>query len=195
MVKKRIVKKASGAGRVKRRAVKRRPRKISFDRLSPEAQRVAIAKDVLAQIEAKKLMAKRGTYVSVEPEDITKEFKDTDQVRDLFAASKKCQACAVGSLFMSAVGLHDKLTINQAPLYLSGRFGVGHSGCYGYLTMFFSEKQLEMMETIFEGTSGSATARLKSLMENVIENNGQFVPTRRQDTQHEFGYYDDNVEA
>jgi hypothetical protein len=96
---------------------------------------------------------------------------------------------------MSAVGLYDKLTINLLPRQFDDRFWVGHHSCYNYLAKFFSKKQLGMMEIIFESTTGSATARLQSLMENVIENNGKFVPTRRQDTQHDLGYYDNNVEA
>ena len=145
-----------------------------FQKLSPEKQRVAIARDALSQLKAKRLFPVKGIYM------------ETDYATTVLSA-EKCSVCALGGLFC---GLVDN-TENQSPVY-SGR------AIRNQLNPYFSERQLSEIESAYEmspcywdedeevlvaavnhfkaGTPHEA--RLQAILGNIIRNKGTFVPRK-----------------
>jgi hypothetical protein len=173
-----------------------------FEKMTPSQKRVQIAKDVIAQLDAKRLYAKQGVYVQGKggANNITvggEGFWDDDtqetEVRDLLAP--KCEVCAKGGLFVAAVDRFNKLKFRDelCPIGAYNRC----SDPVEYLSRFFGEQQLELIEYAFEkGGAGdvnyddkktvaaerfgkmftSADARMRAIMKNIVKNNGTFEP-------------------
>lgn len=123
----------------------------SFSRLSKEGKRVAIAKDVLVQLKAKKIIAKEGSYVSIP----LKENEVGKQLQDLLP-KKKCNCCALGSCFVSLVSIENDFAIKSHNLGQGGERN-GHIGKDDFrsrLKKYFTQFQLDLIETAFEGTTG-----------------------------------------
>lgn len=106
----------------------------SFNKLSEEDKRVAIAKDVIKQIKAGKYYASTGTYVNLDVKlsDDTSLQKHFDEIT--------CDVCALGGLFMSNVKFNNQCTYNEL-------------GCGKFLDLlkYFSKEQLFLIEIAFEG--------------------------------------------
>lgn len=182
--------------RIRRRLQARNRR---FKVMSRAEQRVAIAKDVIAQLDAKKIVA-RSTYFSPpqKVEDKCRARYGDEKVRELdlseVTAQVKCEVCGIGAVFLSTVEFNDKLKVKEFfsydPIhgYLSDR-----DNQVEYLGKWFSSKQLDEIEEYFEnGSPGCDEAkpwssspiqrevkrekRLRMIMENIISNNGKFDP-------------------
>lgn len=147
--------------------VKRRKPK-AFKDMTKAGQRVAIAKDVIAQLDAKRIQAMRQIYVGGELFQITNPRKTfADRVRMFFSLPKievkPCAVCAVGSAVLCGVRLQGK-----------------GEGTYWHETMneWFPIEQIRTMENYFESASDQVDpdTRLRDVMGNVIRNNGEFIP-------------------
>lgn len=165
--------------------------------------RVAIAKDVIKQLNAEAYEAKCGGYV---------EFDESMPVVgsvQKFVKKKTCTVCALGACFVSAVRKYNELNFEDlTDSYLEG--GELGGEIKGHLARYFSDKQMALIETAFETSayfaerggkyliSEKETAkavefgasytsdnrlkaimndnRLKAIMKNVIKNDGTFKP-------------------
>jgi len=175
-----------------------------FNKLSASERRVAIAKDVLVQLKAKRYKATSGTYV-----DFKNPLIEYDNVVDLkdaplcaLSEGVKCQVCARGSMFMSACGLFDKVTAKDMGMDegFSSSLDGFNPDFQAYEDRFFPRKQLALIEAAFEGDDvqdlltddqqvaarkwykahkGGAEVRLKAIMQNIIRNKGTFVLPKR----------------
>lgn len=110
-----------------------------FNSLSSEGKRVAIAKDVIEQIEANKYVSLKGKYGSIKRNTLY-EFSYDDSVQSIFD-EVNCNCCALGAMFMSNVKFNNQCTVNQV-----GKV----DKIVKDLTNFFSAKQLIMIESAFE---------------------------------------------
>lgn len=157
-------------------------REAIFKKASPTQKRVLIAKDVIAQIKAKKIKPEQGSFVmvekvqgfmsSTEAEDRTgswnfalhklsaTEGSDAD-VRHLYLENKiqQCSCCALGGMFMSCTLYNNNTTVDN--LYDSGD-AIGNmlyeesepGSLPNGLDKFFSVAQLRLIEQTFEGNNG-----------------------------------------
>jgi len=164
--------------------------KVPFNRLTREEKRVAIAKDVLAQIKAKRFEARCGIYVSGKAEP--------GSTKEPFAAApkeiKKCNVCALGSLFMAKGDLVPN-TLDRLEIYDGF---IGSERPAEQLGAYFSQDQLDLIESAFEGADYSHDGTsyreivvdrfygweasqedqnelLKCIMANIVRNRGTFV--------------------
>lgn len=149
-----------------------------FQKLSPEKQRVAIARDALSQLKAKRLKAVVSEYMA----PVYVEGVATT------ALSVPCGVCALGGLFC---GLADN-TEDQRPVY-SG------SQIRDKLRPYFSETQLTQIESAYEKkpmfwfmsdrpaameaqnhfkAGIQPTQRLQAILGNIIRNKGTFIPRK-----------------
>jgi len=159
---------------------------------------ISLAKDVLERLEVTK--PKRGKWVHISnnlvfEEELDLEFRD--YIRD-----KECQACALGNLFLAyanvvnhmpvrtLVFMHDFETYESAGLYID------FERIQCRLETVFSIEQLVLIEIAFELGQGrfrptsqkewaahrfglglkDSKSRLKAIMENIINNGGEFKP-------------------
>jgi hypothetical protein len=172
---------------------------LKFNKLTKPQQRVAIAKDVLKQLALKRLTAKTGAYIDVQT-SVPIKADDANKDLSLFLPQiKSCNACALGSMFMCAVGQADKFKVDEGfnkqniIKATNLRDMVIGNQTHAYLGKFFSNSQLVSIENHFEqgGRSplphsynsplykipGAANQRLTLIMKNIIKNKGTFVAT------------------
>lgn len=149
-----------------------------FKAASPAQKRVLIAKDVIAQIKAKKLKPAHGTFVTFdkvaglnmtptdpysEPtrEDVSYHLGADKDARELYLENKiqRCSCCALGSLFVSCTLYNDNTTADEFTfageeisdwLTSGGKAERMSNG----LDKFFSIQQLQLIEQTFETDNG-----------------------------------------
>jgi len=175
----------------------------AFARLSPEEQRVTIAKDVLAQLRRGKFRAGH-TYFEFGDQGGWNNSVDSDSVDaagregiDMSCAigQVECTVCGIGSLFAASVLKADNLKLKT---FL--RTNNERNAEVRYLRQWFTKKQLDLVECFFERWSAGArgdyqinlsdetleespiftemddTERLRMIMHNIISNSGRFDP-------------------
>lgn len=171
-----------------------------FKKLSKPEQRIAIAKDVIAQIKAKKFVAGH-TYFQLGKNELNppQTYEAVEKKLQLgeCIAQVGCEVCGIGSLFASAVLKNDKLKFED--------FYDVREQEVEYLGKWFSKKQLDLVEVYFEqdleagyGADYRDThswedeifpdhpivsepdddRRLIMIMENIVSNDGKFDPRK-----------------
>lgn len=128
-------------------AIKRR--NAAFEKLSPAQKRVVVAKDVLAALNARQLIARSNVYLTIDrfaPElQASPNYWELDAQSALLKGQVSCNVCAIGSIFVCAVERQDKITLNDFA-------GSKKNGMSEYLGDMFSAEQLDLMEAAFERT-------------------------------------------
>lgn len=177
--------------------------RTKFEALSKAEKRVAIAKDVIAQVKAKQMKAATGygyvafdSAVTAKPDQCLYEVVDKNR--------KDCFVCGIGALFCSALKLKNKFDVADLGYHSYEESGsveideISHGTVAKYMKPWFSELQLDLVETAFEGyttglvwdmdgdtaerissfcgNEGDADARLVAIMQNIVDNNGTFKP-------------------
>jgi hypothetical protein len=159
-------------------------RNEAFKKMSKAQQCVAIARDVVAQIKAKKYSAMPGTYFDFHSEDVTWDWKALQKLLSPKRAPV-CEVCAVGAAFASCARLGDDTF---------------DSNYHEKLLDSFDARSIVLMECAFEQhdllsfpTNAStleertkamnfgdehddADERLVAIFKNVIKNKGEFKP-------------------
>ena len=161
-----------------------------------EMSAVNVAKDVIAQIKAERLIATQGEYCIpyVDGYDLEdwvsghrnyhlygeEEIKNYDEVRAICNGSFQtlfqeedvtCEVCAIGAVFVSFVNLYNEVTVDE--IVMTSR------GMLAKLSSVFSNTLMRTMERVFEGEwiEGSAKDarddfyRLDCITKAFIENN------------------------
>jgi len=174
-----------------------------FARLSKQAKRVAIAKDVIAQIKLDVYNAKTGVYVS------NLDIPDVDdasgmQLCELLIPGTTCDVCARGALFCSLVRKQNNVTLDDVGIdsYYGNdidpyNFEDSENDIWGNDQIGLIESAFECKNMWYGGTDDydsednesktekaiafgkkykSAESRMIGIMENIIKNKGTFVP-------------------
>lgn len=166
-----------------------------FAKMSAPEQRVQIARDVIAQLASKRLVATPGIWLSGKNEGDLWTDKDIEkdvQLQDVLKKRKTCEGCALGGMFMCAVERTDKLKMNEL---IDPYSGIEEEDTVNYLSRFFDDNQLHMIESAFERGEGAhatdeesvdfvrdvegASERMRLIMENIIVHDGEFNPEFR----------------
>jgi hypothetical protein len=173
-----------------------RDRERRFKQMTPEKQRVAIAKDVIRSIGSEDTITpKPGTYLDNWNFDEARFYysdKYNMEIRDILLQDlPECSACAIGSMFVCAILRDDDLTLYK--------FREKHGEDYRVkLRKFFSQGQLDLIECAFEtsygynrlGRTGKIVSqavkfgmkydndreRMLAIMKNIVTNKGEFIP-------------------
>ena len=138
--------------------------------MTPQEARVAIAKDALAQIRLQKLKPVAGCYIGNSFNLSEKGKKDEISKAITKAVPKNCEVCALGSMFISSVNKFNHITLEditiprEGGIHISEDTGKRFINEYNeqevkmeresitkYLGRWFSQEQLDMIETAFEG--------------------------------------------
>jgi len=200
-VKKNITKYTKMLEKIRKEEIKQNNKK--FNSLAPPAKRVALAKDVILQIKAKRFTVKHGVWLELDNDyfsDYGREYRNIS-IKEEFNKNKEitCNGCAVGSLMLSATLFNNKTTAKD--LYDEDFFNNIRRGekMPNGLNTIFSREQLIKIELAFEGGTGGFTAeytssddyakcinfynryaiaenRLIAIMNNIIKNKGEFKP-------------------
>jgi hypothetical protein len=133
----------------------------AFSKMSKMHKRIAIAKDVIAQVKAKKFKASPGTYCKLKLNKRHK-FKTEGEVELQLlmedGAINKCNVCAIGSIFASKVSIGNKFKIEVRDV---GGWGdseltidtdLDDDDMMPSLRGIYTEKELRLIEYVFEGS-------------------------------------------
>lgn len=151
-----------------------------FNKMTPERKRITIAKDTIAALKTKKIIAETGEYLG------SSYRLNGDKLPNNY----RCSACALGSMFVGLTTRVKDLSVKKPEAVLSA--------LHIELKPYFSRIQLYAIEAAFEYRRimhtyiiGSALAtcchlfgssypdddeRLVAIMQNIIDNNGEFKP-------------------
>jgi hypothetical protein len=161
--------------------------------------RVAIARDVIAQLKAGYLQAKSGTWVQDSKlgtlEDFVEFRNDFNKPMDaceFVNNANKCSVCSLGAIFMSSFKLFQPKVMLQDGWEA---WAIFEELDQSPLAKYFPVETLGMIEACFEGADGvhdagtregiaaayeksfkDPTNRLNAIMANIIRNEGQFKP-------------------
>jgi hypothetical protein len=172
-------------------------------RLTKAQRAVAIAKDVLSQLRKRQngYVACSGVYIHREALEAMNPDEAKD-LRDNLKAMQKgdsCKVCALGSAILSKARLFDKVPCQDI---LAGEDEIDVEAIREHLHDAFSEAQLDLIESAFEGANMSSgetprvnaspnaieaaiefsqkhdddKARLRAIMTNIVKNEGVFKP-------------------
>lgn len=126
-------------------------KKLTSKQKARAKARIAIAKDVIAQIKAKRYLARTGCYIQgLNTAAILMEGKSVDMRSHLtktLTPKAPCAVCALGSAFMSCVRIYDKFQLNHKTTDGSG---VNYNAMHRKLREFFTRSELLAIENSFE---------------------------------------------
>jgi hypothetical protein len=176
----------------------------AFEALKPWEKRVAIARDVLAQIRTKRLVPTEGVWLAASHGNLlTKALaKKNPELQEVLGKVKQCDGCALGGMFMCAVEKADQLKLDKLETvqcynqqvkrfheYCELEDTIVEEDAFRYLKKFFSVEQLNLIEATFQRNKGACfderaclfareetdpAERMRLIMENIIKNNGKF---------------------
>jgi hypothetical protein len=159
--------------------------KIDFDALTFNEQRVAICKDVIARLNAQKLIPNHGNFFSNRESVVS--YSDLSFSVQESINTNQCKACAKGALFCSWVGNFnnvDREEIERVCEITSSMFVIVPE-----LVGIFGPMMLDNIEAAFERSTyhwhydEHATREyakafrsydLKGIMQYIIDNGGEF---------------------
>jgi hypothetical protein len=152
-----------------------------FNALPNNKKRVAIAKDVLSQLKAEKIIPKEGVYVN--SDDIDEYLYQEKNYGKEFSLQKllpkfKCAVSAKGALFLSDIRKRNQYNVNYG-------LSIGNTAITNKLD-YFDESQLNLIEAAYEGfgrygcrpfhdSFNNEDERLITIMNNIIKNDGEFI--------------------
>jgi len=153
--------------------------RIKFDEPTKAEQRVVIAKDLIARLNAQKFIAKSATYLDAEVPRSTKGVDDAKAV----LTTAPCIGCEIGGLFLCAVDRFNALKLEDAGDVVRGSFA---GNCYQmetYLSRWFPKRTLDAVERAFEGwdryegwaNKRTPDQRMRAISRNIIRNKGRFI--------------------
>jgi hypothetical protein len=154
-------------------------------------ERVVIAKDVIKQIAAGRLVARHNIYFQAEDVENTPSAQLCDLLR-----GKTCIVCAKGAVFVAMLDRFNEITLLDSGGYIStlseddptGELSFGGGSIKSYVCELFGSGMLNEIEYYFEGSSftvnadrfygsyANAEERPSAIMRNIIANGGDFKP-------------------
>jgi len=168
----------------------------AFEKMSPSEKRVQIARDVLAQLAAKRLIATPGCWLAGKDEDplfSQEDVKKDPDLQKILKSQKECTGCALGGMFMCAVERANELKISDLDRESRDMRVLQDESVFDYMEQFFSREQLNEIEAAFEQGEGfvqdgdsteeastwleevdDAEERMRLIMENIVVNKGKF---------------------
>lgn len=157
-------------------------------------KRVLLAKDVIAQIKAKKIVPDVGRWVLVneldnyeDPDEARKLGKQSAQKAILGADVQPCNCCALGGLFLSCTLFNNKTTVSELHnIGIGEEIDTGEKFKNG-LDKIFSAQQLRLIEIGFEGRHGWSGDKLPSQLD--VDDDGAYLSPSDQAA---LDFYEDN---
>lgn len=163
--------------------------------------RILICYDALLQLRQKKVVAKTGTYVVARNvRNRTCRLPKSEQVDVALGKVNKCEACALGTIFIARTRIFNQLKVKDAGT--ATEFGeISGSFISQDLLTYFDMRQLALIEGSFEGGNigycgdtlsygdrklvcrfankyKTVEARLIAILKNIISNDGTFIPEK-----------------
>jgi hypothetical protein len=159
--------------------------KTDFDALAPNEQRAAICKDVIARLNAQKIVPNHGNFFI--NRDSVVSYSDLSLSVQESINTKPCQACAKGALFCSWVGNFNN--VERDGLERVNEVTNSMANTVPELVTIFGREMLDNIEAAFEGDAycwhydeyatqmyaeAFSSYDLKGIMQYIVDNGGEF---------------------
>ena len=118
---------------------------MEFEKLSKEEKAVAVAKDILLQLNQKVYKPCRGSYISGLRSSI-----ESGSIKDNFDKIETCQVCAIGSFLLSSTHLYNKLDFEDLSHMYITLDELSNIKIINLLSSIFDDKTLFLIEECFE---------------------------------------------
>lgn len=124
----------------------------AFESLPQWKQRVAIAQDVIASINAGVLKTRPQAYIAgklpakLAQKDVWKAVKPDEAE----AVQRKCTACALGSMFLAKIKLGNQVHWGDLNVSHNEEIEVDVDSLFEHLLHYFSKKQICLIESAYE---------------------------------------------
>lgn len=169
---------------------------------STQKKRVMIARDVIAAIQTKRVIPKCGVWMTGRvPDDRINVVNKTSSMQKVLRNIPQCSVCALGACFVTAIDRFSGISKAAAGIHEIDKddddisLNVNH--VENALTDYFYEDQMTLIENAFETKSGGTEyapgkdgirarnfgrrredvkERMIDIMQNIIDNNGMFIP-------------------
>jgi hypothetical protein len=156
-------------------------------KLTPKQFRIKLAKDVIAQIKAKKYIPSH-CYTQLNRPDYSNGDKSAKEV--INEKTSKCEVCGIGALVTSHIRFNNECSLWEYD-------ALNQIIIHEILSPYFSEEQLWLIESAYERCAEDclsvshqaarfygdeyeeASNRLVAIMKNIIENDGKFIIHRK----------------
>ena len=132
-----------------RKRIKDRERR--FKKMSPERKRVAIAKDVIEQLNSSKFVASNARGW-IDPAVV--RGNNDKELQDVFL-EERCTGCALGALFVCTVIRADELTVGEAYSNLTNGIKSGWKTLGAISVSTSTETNLPSSSTLSSAAKGS----------------------------------------
>jgi hypothetical protein len=134
-----------------------------FNALTPAKKRVAIAKDVITQLDAKRISANTGSYITSEILQnliCNEEEEQSDEEEIIYSLKSlkellptaQCTVCAKGALFVADVCIRNEVSFTNDESLNK----INEDDFVSEKLNYFSRKQLDLIEVAYEGYSNNA---------------------------------------
>lgn len=113
-----------------------------------QKQRLAVAKDVIAQLKLQKFTAKEGVYVdhaAISPANYGAELQTV--LRKELTAQKPCEVCAMGACFISSVRLYDEFKLTGKTMEWGN---LDQVAIKSKVAKLFTRREMRVIESSFE---------------------------------------------
>jgi hypothetical protein len=159
--------------------------KTDFDALAPNEQRIAICKDVIARLDAQKLIPNHGNFF-INRDCVVSDSDLSLSVQESIN-TKPCQTCAKGALFCSWVGNFNN--VERDGLELVNEVTNSMTNIVPELVAIFGREMLDNIEAAFEQgvyywhydeyvalkyVDAFVDYDLKGIMQYIVDNGGEF---------------------
>jgi len=168
-----------------------------FRHMSKARKRVAIARDVISQLQSKRLIPKPSHWVTVHSWLTERPAAGVD-LREELIKSSGCTVCAMGAIFVSAVMREPDVKVSDDIMVGKRSEVANHGQIRSKLIKYFTDNQLKLIELAFERGRGwnfvdndrdqdavrfgeqfpDERVRMAAIMSNIVDNNGTFNPPK-----------------
>lgn len=170
-----------------------------FEALPKNEQKILIAKDVIQRMDSALYEVSVGNYLQPE-HSLYSLPKSSDAKTAIVSGLANCTVCARGAMFLSMVVFKNRLNVDEVINYGFGYHTEVEDYCEAtdYLSTAFSQAEQAQIENAFEQTYSYGIRlnseesrlaamcfgsefnedndRLHAIMQNIIDNNGEFKP-------------------
>jgi len=161
--------------------------------MDPKEARKAIARDVISLLKSRRFIASPGTYFALNASEVV--LVGDDDLRDK-VGRKRCDVCAIGAAIVARALREDQISVSQASngelSTLSGIFEsqqlremewafeveryLEGDGCSCNMCQRERKYHLKKKSVQFGMKFKKPGPRLLAIWENVLKNDGEFVP-------------------
>lgn len=132
--------------------------KEEFDNLSNKEQRISIAKDVLENLESRRIISSPGLYMASQAgAGFSNNYGPSFDLKTAIEENERCHVCAIGAMTLSVVEAYNNISVEECERDVTKP-----------LRSYFDIEELALLEVLFEGSDNGILSD-ENLFESELE--------------------------